>query len=171
MKRSSWLILTLCIVLAGALVFLYCLSQMGNAPLTEAQAREMIQKMQTAVEHKDVNTIMNYISPDQDIKIANLKRDQLRVLLARTFHSAMEVRADVNNFGFEGGATEDATAQFDLALNHEEPGLHAEVYAGHITLHLHRTDIPHLFGLYSTHEWRVIGGETTGPDPSNFGDF
>ncbi len=171
MKRSSWIVLSLCVVLAGTLVFLYRVSQMSSGPLTEAQAREMVQKMQTAVAHKNVNAIMDYITTDSDVKVANLKRDQLRVLLARAFHSATEMRADVTNFGFQGGTTEDATAEFDLSLNHEETGLHAEVYSGHITLHLHKTAVPHLFGLYSTHEWRIIGGETSGPDPSNFGDF
>lgn len=171
MKRSSWIVLSLCIVLAGSLVAIYRLSQAGTGPLTEAQAREMIQKMQTAVAHKNVNTIMGFITNDSDAKIVNLKTDQLRLLLARTFRNAQEIRADVTHFTFQGGTTEDATAQFDLALVHDEPGLHADVYSGQITLHLHRMDVPHLFGLYSTHEWRIIGAETTGLDPSSFGEF
>jgi hypothetical protein len=171
MKRSSWIILSLCAVLAGSLVFIYRLSQTGNGPLTEAQAREMVQRMQTAVATKNVNTIMGYITTDNDAKIVNLKQDQLRLLLARTFRNAQEMRADVTNFSFEGGTADVASAQFDLSLKHEEPGLNAEVYTGRIALHLHRTDVPHLFGLYSTHEWRIIAAETSGPDPGTFGDF
>ena len=171
MKRSSWIILSLCVVLAGSLVFLYRLSQTSNGPLTEAQAREMVQRMQNAVANKNVNTIMGYITTDKDAKIVNLKQDQLRLLLARTFHSAQEMRADVTNFGFQGGTANDATVQFDLALNHEEPGLSSVVYTGRITLQLHRTDVPHSFGLYSTHEWRIVGAETSGPDPGTFGEY
>lgn len=171
MKRSSWIILSLCIVLAGSLVFTYRLSQMGNGPLTEVQAREMVQHMQTAVANKNVNTIMGYITMENDAKIVNLKHDQLRLLLARTFRNAQEIRADVTNFGFQGGTGDEATTQFDLALNHLEPGLNSVVYTGQITLHLRRTDVPHVFGLYSTHEWRIIGAETSGPDPGTFGEY
>lgn len=171
MKRSSWIILSLCIVLAGSLVTIYRLSQMGGGPLTEAQAREMVQNMQNAVAHKNVNTIMGYITTDHDTKIVNLKQDQLRLLLARTFRNAQDIRADVTNFAYQGGTKDEATAQFDLALNHEEPGMQSAVYSGQITLHLHRMEVPHLFGLYSAHEWRIIGAETSGVDPSTFGDF
>lgn len=171
MKRSSWIILSLCIVLAGSLVTLYRLSQMGAGSLSEVQARAMVQNMQDAVAHKNVNTIMGYITPDNDARIVNLKQDQLRLLLARTFRNAQEIHADVTNFNFEGGTNDDATAQFNLVLNHDEPGLHSEVYSGQITLHLHRMEVPHLFGLYSTHEWRITGAETTGVDPATFGEY
>jgi hypothetical protein len=171
MKRSSWIILSLCIVLAGSLVALYRVSQMGSGPLTEGQAREMVQRMQTAVANKNVNSIMDYITTNSDAKIVNLRHDQLRLLLARTFRNAQDMRADVNNFKFEGGKTDEATAKFNLVLSHEEAGLHAEVYQGLITLHWHRVEVPHLFGLYSTHEWRIIAAETTGQDPSSYGDF
>jgi hypothetical protein len=171
MKRSSWIILSVCIVLAASLVTLYRLSQMGAGPLTEAQAHAMVQKMQDAVAKKNVNTIMSYMTPDSDTKIVNLRQDQLRVLLARAFHNVQDMRADVSDFAYEGGTTDDATAQFNLALVNDEAGLHSEVYRGQITLHLHRMEVPHLFGLYSAHEWRIIGAETTGVDPSTFGDL
>jgi hypothetical protein len=170
MKRSSWIILSLCIVLAGSLVTLYRLSQMGAGALNEKQARAMVQSMQDAVAHKNVNTIMSYITTDNDARIVNLKQDQLRLLLARTFRNTQDIRADVTDFAFEGGTNDDATAQFHLSLNHDEAGMHAEDYAGQITLHLHRMEVPHLFGLYSAHEWRIIGAETTGVDPSTFGE-
>ncbi len=171
MKRSSWIILSLCIVLAGSLVTLYRLSQTGAGALNADQARSMVQTMQDAVAHKNVNTIMSYITTENDAKIVNLHKDQLRLLLARTFRNAQDIHADVTNFAFQGGTTDDATAQFDLALNHDEPGLHSVVYTGQITLHLHRMEVPHLFGLYSAHEWRIIGAETSGVDPNTFGDF
>ena len=171
MKRSSWIILSLCIVLAGSLVAIYRLSQAGNGPLTETQARAMVQTMQTAVAHKNVNVIMDHITTEGDAKIVNLKRDQLRLLLARAFRSAQDLRADVTNFRYEGGTGDDATMHFDLALTHDEAGLHADVYSGNITLHMRRMEVPHLFGLYSAHEWRIVGADTTGVDPSTFGEF
>ena len=171
MKRSSWVILSLCIVLAGSLVTLYRLSQMGGGPLNEKQARSMVQIMQDAVAKKNVNTIMGYITTDNDAKIVNLRQDQLRLLLARTFRNAQDIHADVTHFTFQGGTADDATVQFDLALNHDEPGLQSVVYSGQITLHLHRKEVSHLMGLYSTPEWRIVGAETTGVDPSTFGDF
>ena len=171
MKRSSWIVLSLCIVLAGSLVTLYRLSQRGAGPLTEPQAREMVQNMQNAVAHKNVNTIMSYITTENDARFVNLKNDQLRLLLARTFRNAQDIHAEVTHFAYEGGTANEATAQFDLALNHNEPGLQSTVYSGQITLHLRRMEIPHLFGLYSAHEWRIVGADTTGVDPSTFGDL
>jgi len=171
MKRSSWIILSICIVLAGSLVTLYRLSQMGAGNLTETQARAMVQTMQDAVTHKNVNTIMSYMTTDSDAKIVNQRQDQLRMLLARAFRNAQEMRADVTDFAFEGGTKDDATAQFNLVLKHVEAGLTSDAYSGQITLHLHRQEVPHLLGLYSTHEWRITGAETTGPDPNSFGDY
>ncbi|MCW3096473.1 MAG: hypothetical protein JWL77_2091 [Chthonomonadaceae bacterium] len=171
MKRSSWIILSLCIVLAGSLVTLYRLSQMGTGALSESQARAMVQTMQDAVAHKNVNTIMGYITTDNDAKIVNLRQDQLRLLLARAFRNVQDMRADVTDFNFEGGTSDTATAQFNLALVHDEAGLHSEDYRGQITLHLRRMEIPHLFGLYSAHEWRIVGAETTGVDPNTFGEY
>lgn len=171
MKKSSWIILSLCIVLAGSLVTIWRLSQMGGGTLTEAQARSMIQTMQDAVAHKNVNAIMSYIAPEGENKIVNLQPDQLRALLARAFYNAQGLSADVSHFTFAGGAGEEATAQFDLVLSHDEGGMKSEMYTGQITLHLHRVDVPHLFGLYSTHDWRIVAAETTGPNPKEFGDL
>lgn len=171
MKRSSWIILSLCIVLAGSLITVYRLSQLSGGPLTDIQARAMIQTMQDAVAHKNVNTIMSYIAQDNDIKVVNLRQDQLRMLLARAFHNSQEMHADVNDFKFTGGSGDDANAEFDLSVQHDEAGLRAEVYKGHITLHLRRVEVAHLFGLYSTHEWRIVGAETNGQDPASYGDL
>ena len=171
MKRSSWIILSVCIVLAASLVTLYRLSQTGTGPLSEKQARAMVQTMQDAVAHKNVNTIMSYMTTDSDAKIVNLRQDQLRMLLARAFRNAQEMKADVTDFAFEDGTGDSATAQFNLVLSHVETGMTSEVYRGQITLHLHRQEVPHLLGLYSTHEWRIANAETTGPNPESFGDY
>jgi hypothetical protein len=170
MRKSSWIVLGICALLIFGLVTAYFLSQAGPDTLTQPVAESMVKEMQTAVRHKSVNTIMSYLAPSEDLRIANLRPEQIRTLLARAFQAMPEPRAEVNNLTFAGG-DHDATVGFDLVIHNDGRDHTAVDYSGHITLQLQRVAVPHLMGLYTTREWRIVGGSTTGPDPSNFGDY
>ena len=169
MRKSSWVLLGICVALAACLGFAYLLSQSSPETLTQEEAAKMLRKMQEAVEQKDVGTIMAYIAPAPETRIVNLNEDQLRLMLARAFRNSSKLRADVSNIAFQS-AGGDTTLEFDLAVVQEHPSMVAQDYTGHITLHLRRVEVPHLLGLYQTKEWRIASAETTGPDPANFGE-
>ena len=167
MRKSSWIVLGIGMLLGIGLGFAYLLSHTGPENLTEADAVKMINRMQEAATHKDVGTIMSYISSTSDTKITNLNTDQLRLMLAHALRSANHVRPDVSHIAFHGGLGE-ASVDFDLIVFNEDKNMSSKDYEGHITLNLRRIDVPHLLGLYQTKEWRVVGGSTTGPDPASW---
>ncbi len=170
MQRKSWFLLAFCAVLAAFLGMSYLLSQPSPQTLTQQDAMQMLKKMQDAVAQKNVNAIMATIAPQPDTRIAHLNQDQLRLLLARAFHNTGTLRANYQNVTFTGG-TNDATLEFDLTVSQEAPGLSSEDYKGHITLRLKRIDVPRFWGLFQAKEWRIVGADSSGPDPMNFGDY
>jgi hypothetical protein len=170
MKKSSWIVLGICVVLMFCLGFAYFVSRIGaSEPLTQQKAQAMIGQMQEAVKHKNVNDIMSYVSPDPDTKVAGLDQDHIRRLLQSAFHMMKEPRADVNNLIFAGGA-DDAQVSFDLTVHNDGPDQQGVDYKGHVTLELKRVDVPHLLGLFHTKEWRIVNGSQNGPDVTTWGE-
>jgi hypothetical protein len=169
-KRSSWIILGICILLVIGLIGAYFASQTSSTTLTKAQALQMVEKMQEALRHKNVNAIMSYIAPGPDTRIANVNQDQLRGILAHYIRNADSLRAEIRDPAFSSGDSE-AVLEFDLTVYNNGQDSVKEDYKGHITLHLKRVEITHLLGMYKTKEWRIVGAETTGPTLDNFGDY
>ena len=170
MRKSSWIALAVCAVLAVALGGIYLVSQSESETLTQAKATEMLHDMQSAVSHKNAAAVMKYMSPDAKTRVASLNEDQLRLLISRAFRDSGRLQADVSNISFQSTAGE-ATVQFDLKVTNEDPNVHSQDYAGRVTLHVQRIEVPHLLGLYRTREWRITGAESTGPDPAGFSDL
>jgi ketosteroid isomerase-like protein len=170
MRKSSWIVLGICVVLLFCLGFGYLLTRTPPGDLNQQQAQAMIKDMQSAVRHKDVDGIMRYIAPDDETTVANLKRPRMRMVLAQAFRAMPSPQAQVNNLMFASIGNE-ATVDFDLKVKSEGADFTSDIYQGHITLHLKRVPVPHLWGLYHTSEWRIVGGSTTGPDPNNYGDY
>ena len=169
MQRRSWIILTICIVLALGLFAAYVATQSGTEKLTQEQAIDFTQKMEVAFRNKNANGVLAYIAPASDTRITNLTQDQLHVLLVRYFRNSDRVSADLKNYLFLGGDS-DATLQFDLVVHNDGADSRKEDYTAHINCHLRRVPVPHLLGLYQTKEWRISGIESTGPDLATFGD-
>ncbi|HLV79657.1 MAG TPA: hypothetical protein VKT32_05220 [Chthonomonadaceae bacterium] len=169
MRKSSWVVIAVCILLAGFLAFAYLWTPSSPETLTQQDGVEIVHKLQNAVEQKKVNDIMDYVSPDPDVKIAGLNQDQLQLMLARAFHNSGNLKANVSNIALDSTRNE-ATLAFDVAVKDSTPNMLAGDYSGRITLHLRRVEIPHLMGLLHAREWKIVGAETTGPDPSTFGD-
>lgn len=170
MKKSSWIVLGLCLLLVIGLVSAYFLTQNSPATLNQAQAMQMIEKMQDALHHKNVNGIMDYISPNSDTRISNLNQEQLRRMLIHYMRSSDTLSAEVQNPTFTGGDSE-AELQFDLTVFNNGQDSRKEDYKGHVILHLKRVEVSRLLGLYQTKEWRIVGAESTGPSLENFGDY
>ncbi|HLJ53664.1 MAG TPA: hypothetical protein VKT77_01425 [Chthonomonadaceae bacterium] len=169
MQRRSWIILVICLVLAAGLFVAYIATQRGPTAFTQQDAIDVTQKMAQAFHDKDTTGVMAYVSQSPDTRLAGLTPDQARVLLARYFRNAEQVSADMRNYAFVSGDN-DATLQFDLALNNNGGDSKNTDYAAHIVVHFRRVDVPHLLGIYQTKEWRVAGIESTGPDLSTYGD-
>jgi hypothetical protein len=169
MKRSSWIILAICLFIALGLGATYLLTRGGSDQLTQEAAIDMTRRMERAFEEKNADGIVKYISTSPDTRISNLSHDQIRLLLVRYFRNSDRLSADLTNYTFAGGDT-DATLQFDLVVHNNGIDSRKEDYSGHITLHLRRIEVSHLLGLYQTKEWRIASAETTGPDLSSFGD-
>lgn len=170
MRKSSWIILAICVLVSLGLGVAYLLSRSSTATLSQDLAVQMLHHMQDDVAHKRVNNIMGCIASAPDTRIANLKPDQLRLLLSRAFRSTGQLQADCSNVTFAGGKS-DATMGFDLVVKNTEPNMVSEEYSGHITLQLRRVLVSHLLGIYQTKEWRIVGADTTGKDPSTYGDL
>src|SRR5437870_1911460 len=100
MKKSSWIVLGICVVLAAGLAAAYFLSQSSPTTLTRAQAMQMVENMQEALRHKNVNAIMGYIAAGPDTRIANVNQDQLRSMLIHYFRNADSLHADIANPSF-----------------------------------------------------------------------
>lgn len=170
MQKKSWIILAFCVALAGSLVAAYFVSQSVPEPLTEQQVTHKLDEMADAVARKDSNRILKYISPESDEKYAGLNLEQLRLMLARAFHSSSgNWKARYTHLVFQPG-DDDAKADFDLDVAEEGANWSAGDYHGHITLYLRRVKVPRLFGLIQSKEWRIVKADSTGPDLSNFGE-
>jgi hypothetical protein len=169
MKRRSWAILVICILLAGGLVIAFLMSQGSTERFGEKEAIGMTQKMEQALRNKNVNAILGFFSPTPETRISGINPDQLRYLLVRYFRNSDRLSADMTNYAFTGSDTE-ATLQFDLVVHNDGSDSRKEDHSGHVTLHLRRVEVPQLMGLYQTKEWRIVGAETTGADLSTFGE-
>lgn len=169
MRKSSWIVVAVCVVLAAFLAFAYLWTPSSPETLTQQDGNQIVDKLKDAVTHKNADEIMDFVSPDPDTKIAGLNQDQLRLMLQRAFHNSGNLQPNVSNIMLDSVRNE-ATLAFDVNVKDSTPDMLAGDYAGRITLHLRRIEIPHLMGLLHAREWRIVGAETTGPDPSTFGD-
>lgn len=170
MRRSSWIVLGICIILILCLGSAYLMSQRGAQTLGRAEAETMLKQMRMAVRHKDAGAIMEYIATGDDVKIDSMRPEQIRLLLVKAFRSMDDPNAEVTNIAYTGTDRE-ATLIFDLKLHNDGPDLNSIPYDGRITLNLQRTTVSHWFGISKTLEWRIVNASTTGQDPSLFGDY
>ncbi len=169
MRKSSWIVLSVCIFLCACLAVGYFLARPSPTTLTQEQAVRLLTRLQQDVAKKNVNDILSTIAPGVD-KVANVPPDQLRAMLIQAFRNSGPLRAEVSNIVFQGG-TDEVTLDFDLVVKQESANMLAEDYTGHITLHLRRVEVPELLGLLKTSEWRIVRAETTGKDLATFGDY
>ena len=170
MQRRSWILLGICAALLTCLGVAYYLSNTPPPTLTQAQAERMVETMTAAVRRKDVNTLMNYVSPEPETRLAGLKLDQLRMMLSRAFRNTGKLEPQASNLSFTTTGDK-ATLDFDLQVTSRESDMLSTPYSGHITLRLSRVSVPRLLGLFHMQEWRIAGAEHTGRDLTSFGEY
>ena len=167
MQKSSWTMLGVAAALMAFLLFAYITSHNEPPPLTAAQANAMLKTMQDAAERKDVNTIMGYVAPDAETRIADLSPNQLRTFLSRAFYGAGSVKTNTSNITFAGGKDE-AVLGFDMRVGNNVQDMSSDDWHGHVMLHLRPVAIPKFLGLYHAKEWRITSGTTNGTSPASF---
>ena len=169
MRKSSWMILAICGILTICLGFGYFVSKQKQPDLNQQNAEKMLQTMSEAVNKKDIGALLQYISSASDTKIANMKLDQLRIMLARGFRNTGKLVSTPSNIVLDPHYGE-ANLDFDLVVKSEDGNVVSDIYAGHITLKLRKIEVSHLLGLYHIAEWRIVGAEHTGRELDSFGD-
>ena len=170
MQLRSWILLGISAALLLCLGLGYYFSTLTPPTITQARVERMLEEMNAAVSRKDVNTLMNYVSPESETRLAGLKPDQLRLMLARAFRSTGKLEPQTSNMQFQDNGNS-ATVEFDLVINSKESDMVSTPYSGHVTLRLQRVEIPRLLGVFHAQEWRIVSAEHTGRDLNSFGDY
>lgn len=173
MQKNSIIALVACLLITALLGTSYLLTRSGDQPLTTERAEEILHHLKEGVAHHDVNAIMSQIDQDPETRIANASTAQLRLLLSRGLQAMKHPHAETDGLAVStsnGGDKSDGTIEFNLRVTQTDQDNEALDYRGRITLHLKRMEVPHLLGLYKTREWRIVGGSTTGAQPSELGE-
>lgn len=170
MQLRSWILLGISAALLLCLGLGYYFATLTPPTITQARVEQMLGEMNAAVSRKDVNTLMNYVSPESETRLAGLKPDQLRLMLARAFRSTGKLEPQTSNIQFQDNGNS-ATVEFDLVINSKESDMVSTPYSGHVTLRLQRVEIPRLLGVFHAQEWRIVSAEHTGRDLNSFGDY
>lgn len=171
MQKSSKIALLVCLLLLVVLGASYLMARTGEPTFTQEKALAIIHHLEEGVASKNVGEIMSQIDSSPETRLANINSDQLRLLLSRAFRAMNHPKATTSNLNFAAGDKGEATVEFELLITQNGENYTARDFQGHVTLHLKRVEISYLFGLYKTREWRIVGGSTTGPQPSEFGDL
>lgn len=170
MKRSSWIAIGISSLLIAGLIAAYFASQGGHETLTQEDAIQTTKKLEEAFRNKSVGAVMDHLGTGSDTRISDIGADQLRMMLANYFRNSDHLHADLSNYTFSTVGLE-GMLQFDATLFNNSGDSVKEDYHGHITLHFRRVVVPHLFGMYKTKEWRIVGVDTTGPNLSGMGEY
>jgi hypothetical protein len=170
MQRRSWILLGICAALLACLGFGYYLAQAPPPELNQARAEKMLEVMKDAVRRKEVSTLMSYVAPDSEARLAGLKPDQMRIMLARAFRSTGRLEPETSNVTFQNSG-KTATLEFDLNIKSRESDMLSTPYSGRVILRLKQVEVPRLLGLFHGTEWRIASAEHTGRDLNSFGDY
>lgn len=169
MQKSSSIVLAVCAALALCLGIGYLITSGSPPKITQEQAVTMLNEMNKAVEHKDVGALMSHISTAPEHKIAGMRGDQLRLMIARGMRGSGKLTSQTSNVQFKP-LTDEATLDFDLLVTSKESDAVSELYKGHVTLGLKRVDVPLMLGLFQGKEWLIVSAEHTGRDLNSFGE-
>ena len=170
MKKSSWIAISVALLLLAALGGLYSVTQKPAPGFNQEHITSLLNSMKSAVERKDVRSIMGYMDESPETRVSRLNSDQTRLFLSRAFQQTGHLNADYKNLQIHPSEM-DPIAEFDLEVKHSLPEADGTDYSGHIIFHMKQVEIPHLFGLYHTKDWRISRAEVSGPDLANYGDY
>ena len=165
MRRSSWVVLSLIVLLTAGLVY----ARMASRPTLsdEEQIQAVIAKGQSAVERKDLKDAISCISRHYSDS-SGLKYDTLRLQVARAFQERGEYDVTLENASVAiKGDT--ATVQVDVTLDLLSQGKRRREYSGRMDLLLSKEASKHWL-VVPVESWKVteigglsaVGGEVVG---------
>jgi hypothetical protein len=170
MKKSSWIALSVVILLLGGLIGLYTVSNKPTPGFNQEHIVSILDTLKSAVNHKDVRTIVSYLDESPETRVSRLNSNQTRLFLSRAFQQSGHLNAEYKNLQLHPSEM-DPIAEFDLEIKHSLPEADGTDYNGHIILHMKQVEIPHMLGLYHTKDWRIARAEVSGTDLANYGDY
>lgn len=157
MRRSSWVVVGLIVVLAAALLYA---RMAGRTDLTdEDQIQALLAKGQSAIENKDLKGALSCISRDYSDR-AGLKFDTLRLQAAQAFQERgrYDVTLENASMAVDGDKAE---VEVGVTLDLTTQGKRNRVYAGRMGLSLRKEEGKHWL-VIPVQKWKVteIGGLT-----------
>ncbi len=170
MKKSSMVALGVTGFLCILLVIAYLSSRSAPEQITREQAVSILDEMKTAVEKKNLDTVMDAVAMTPEGKYGDMTREQLRTILGRAFVGSSNLAVEISKVSFDGGH-QAATLAFDVNVKNSQGGMSADDYKAHITLYLKRVEVSRLGGLVKAMDWKITKADSTGPNMSTFGEL
>ena len=150
MRRSSWVVLGLIALLAVVLVYA---RTAGRPELTdEEQIQAVLVKGQSAVERKDLKSVLSCISRSYSDS-AGLKFDTLRLQGARAFQERGVYDVSLENVSMAVNGDR-ADGAVDVMLDLTSGGSRNRVYSGRMGLSLRKEESRHWL-VIPVREWKV----------------
>ena len=150
MRRSSWVVGGLIILLAAALFYARTAARPNLTD--EEQIHTLLANGQSAIERKDLRDALSCVSRSYSDS-AGLKFDALRLQGARAFQE--EGRFDISLENTSVKVRDDkAEVETEVALDLTSVGNRSEVFAGHISLLLRKEESKR-WGLIPARAWKV----------------
>ncbi len=170
MRKSSIVLLGICAVIVLGLLAAYYSQLHSSHELTTARATAKIHLLEVAVRNKDIGYIMSQVDDSPNVRIAHMRPDKLRQVLASAFAAMHSPQADVHNISVvNNGAT--VVVSGDLVVKDGGPDFSSAVSSGHLTLYYHRINTPVLFGLFHQPHWRIFSADWNGDNPNDYGSY
>ncbi len=170
MRRSSIVLLSICAVILLGLLGAYYFESHTSHALTTTRAIAKVHLMEVAVKNKDIGYIMSQVDDAPTVRIAHMKTDKVRQVLASAFAAMHSPQADVQNISVtNNGPT--VVVSGDLTVKDGGPDFSSIVSSGHLTLYYHRVNTPVLFGLFHQSHWRIFSADWNGDNPNDYGSY
>jgi hypothetical protein len=155
MRRSSIIILGVCLFLLILLVMIYVpLRSQSKPEMTQQDAEKMLNDLGDAFQRESSSAVLSFASPDA--KVAGRDLENIRSLLNQAFHAMKNPKVEWENVAFSHeGAEVHVTAKVTVKdLGEGSAG--AVPYTANMGFKLERRAEPHLFGLVQVYSWKIV---------------
>ncbi len=156
MRRSSKVVLAVAGLLALVLFAVYYPILASSQPEFTAQdARALLDDLSSALARKNEAAVLGHVAPDA--VIAGHRVPEIRRLLRQAFASVRNLKVEFGVLAYKHSGD---MVVLDVSVtagegNEQGKGVDEIYYSGPISFLLERRAVPHLFGLFTTYEWRI----------------
>jgi hypothetical protein len=127
--------------------------------MTQAEAIRFIERGKAALERRDVNAIMNVMSPQA--RILGMNTDDMRQIITGAVGQVHGHLTPVTKNVAARQTANTAEISFDMDLNQKTPEMDAVYFMNyHFTVRLEKAWSSHLLGLYRTEDWLITSLES-----------